>query len=217
MLIVGAKGFAKEVLEVMHENNQLQNLVFYDDINLDAPDLLFDTFRVLKSPQEVSHYFKTEDNRFTIGIGNPVLRKKMVDTCNALGGELTTIVSPRATVGSYDVVIGTGSVVLPHAILSNSVSIGMGCIVYYSSIITHDCVIGDYVEISPNAVLLGRSSVGSYSRIGANATVLPDVKIGQNVTVGAGAIVTKDVPDDCVVMGNPARISKKLTPLQFNK
>jgi sugar O-acyltransferase (sialic acid O-acetyltransferase NeuD family) len=217
MLIVGAKGFAKEVLEVMHENNHLQNLVFYDDVNLDAPDLLFDTFRVLKSPQEASHYFKTVDNRFTIGIGNPVLRKKMYNTCTALGGELSTIVSPRATVGSYDVVLGTGSFVLPHAILSNSVSIGMGCIVYYSSIITHDCVIGDFVEISPNAILLGRSSVGSYSRIGANATVLPDVKIGQNVIVGAGAIVTKDVPDDCVVMGNPARISKQLTPLQFNK
>ena len=217
MLIVGAKGFAKEVLEVMHENNHLQNLVFYDDVNLDAPDLLFDTFRVLKNTKQASHYFKTVDNRFTIGIGNPLLRKKMYDRCTALGGELSTIVSPRATVGSYDVVIGTGSVVLPQAILSNSVSIGMGCIVYYSSIITHDCVIGDFVEISPNAILLGRSSVGSYSRIGANATVLPDIKIGQNVIVGAGAIVTKDVPDDCVVVGNPARISKQLTPLQFNK
>ncbi len=217
MLIVGAKGFAKEVLEVMHENNQLQNLVFYDDVNLDAPDLLFNTFRVLKNTKAAIHYFKTVDNRFTIGIGDPVLRKKMYNTFTALGGELTTIMSPRATVGSYDVVIGTGSVVLPQAILSNSVSIGMGCIVYYSSIITHDCVIGDFVEISPNAILLGRSSVGSYSRIGANATVLPDIKIGQNVIVGAGAIVTKDVPDHCVVVGNPARISKQLTPLQFNK
>ena len=28
MLIVGAKGFAKEVLEVCHQNNKLENLVF---------------------------------------------------------------------------------------------------------------------------------------------------------------------------------------------
>ncbi len=215
MLIVGAKGFAKEVLEVMHENNQLQNLVFYDDVNMDAPDLLFNTFRVLKNKKEASHYFKTVDNRFTIGIGNPVLRKKMCDIFTNLGGQLISILSSRATVGSYDVVLGTGSVVLCNVILSNSVSIGMGCIVYYGVVITHDCVIGDYVEVSPNAILLGRSIVGSYSRIGANATVLPDVKIGQNVTVGAGALVTKDVPDNCMVIGSPARITKQLMPLEF--
>ena len=33
MIIVGAKGFAKEVLEVVYQNKLLDNLVFYDDIN----------------------------------------------------------------------------------------------------------------------------------------------------------------------------------------
>lgn len=42
MLIVGAKGFAKEVLEVVYQLNQLDNLVFYDDVNTDAPDKLFE-------------------------------------------------------------------------------------------------------------------------------------------------------------------------------
>jgi len=45
--------------------------------------------------------------------------------------------------------------------------------------------------------------------IGSNVTLLP-VTIGENSIVGAGAVVTKDVPDNCVVVGNPARILKKL-------
>ena len=44
--------------------------------------------------------------------------------------------------------------------------------------------------------------------IGSNATLFP-VVIGKNSVIGAGAVVTKDVPDNCVVVGNPARIIKK--------
>ncbi|MCT4456208.1 sugar O-acetyltransferase [Lactiplantibacillus paraplantarum] len=46
--------------------------------------------------------------------------------------------------------------------------------------------------------------------IGANATILPGVTIGENSVVGAASVVTKDVPDNCVVVGNPARILKKI-------
>jgi acetyltransferase-like isoleucine patch superfamily enzyme len=43
--------------------------------------------------------------------------------------------------------------------------------------------------------------------IGSNATLFP-VTIGENAEVGAGAVVTKDVPDNCIVVGNPAKIIK---------
>ena len=41
--------------------------------------------------------------------------------------------------------------------------------------------------------------------IGAGVVILPGLTIGENATIGAGAVVTKDVPDDAVVVGNPAR------------
>ena len=36
------------------------------------------------------------------------------------------------------------------------------------------------------------------------------VTIGENSMVGAGSVVFEDVPDHCVVIGNPARVVKKI-------
>lgn len=49
-------------------------------------------------------------------------------------------------------------------------------------------------------------SVKSGASIGANATLLPGIVVGVNAMVGAGAVVTKNVPDNAVVIGNPAKI-----------
>lgn len=215
MIIIGAKGFAKEVLEVLHQLNQLDSLVFYDDINVTIPELLYGKFPVLKSIEEAAEHFKLVDNRFTIGIGNPVLRKKLASKFEAAGGVLSSTISPLATIGSYGNLIGDGCNIMAGAIISNDVSIGYGCIVYFNAILSHDCVVGNFVEISPNATLLGRCKIGSYTQIGANATILPNVTIGQNVIVGAGSVVTKDIPDNCIVVGIPAKISKELAPLIF--
>lgn len=215
MLIVGAKGFAKEVLEVLHLNNDTENLVFYDDVNVNVPDYLYGQFKIIKSKDEAANYLKQEDSRFTIGIGNPILRRKMYDTFVSIGGVFTSTISSFASIGNFEVEIGAGCNILSNSILSTSIKIGQGCIVYYKAIITHNCIVGDFVEISPSATLLGRCSVGAFSQIGANATILPDVKIGVNVIVGAGSVVIDDVPDNCMVVGVPAKIIKELVPLLF--
>ena len=46
--------------------------------------------------------------------------------------------------------------------------------------------------------------------IGAGATILPGVTVGENSVVGAGSVVTKDVPDNCIVVGSPARVIKQM-------
>ena len=51
--------------------------------------------------------------------------------------------------------------------------------------------------------------IGDNVTIFANAVVAGGIKIGDNVTIGAGSVVIKDVPDNCCVVGNPAKIIKK--------
>jgi acetyltransferase-like isoleucine patch superfamily enzyme len=46
--------------------------------------------------------------------------------------------------------------------------------------------------------------------IGSGATILSNLVIGEGALIGAGSVVTKDVPPHCVVVGNPARVVKRL-------
>ena len=51
-----------------------------------------------------------------------------------------------------------------------------------------------------------RPWLGDNVDVGANVVVIGGVHIGNNVKIGAGSVVTKDIPDNCIVVGNPARI-----------
>jgi acetyltransferase-like isoleucine patch superfamily enzyme len=48
--------------------------------------------------------------------------------------------------------------------------------------------------------------------IGFNATVLKGVTVGRGAIVAACSVVTTSVPPACVVVGNPARVVKQLSP-----
>ncbi|KDN64386.1 putative galactoside O-acetyltransferase [Colletotrichum sublineola] len=56
-------------------------------------------------------------------------------------------------------------------------------------------------------------TIGDDCWIGANVTVLPGVKIGKGCTIGAGALVSKDIPDYSVAVGVPAKVIKKVDPV----
>ncbi|BFM42282.1 hypothetical protein CFS9_09230 [Flavobacterium sp. CFS9] len=215
MLIVGAKGFAKEVLEVVYQLDQLEDLVFYDDVNVDIKGTLYNKFTILKNTEEVSSYFKTIDNRFTIGIGGPVLRKKMYDKFTALGGIFTSTISPLSNIGNFGNEIEIGCNIMTGTVITSDVTIKKGSLVNLNCTIGHDSILGEFVELSPGVSISGNCIIGAYSLLGTNSTVLPKVTIGKNVIVGAGAVVTKDVPDNSMVVGIPGKIIKELESLDF--
>lgn len=51
-------------------------------------------------------------------------------------------------------------------------------------------------------------NIGDNVFIGVGAIILGDVTIGNNCIIGSGAVVTKDIPDNSIVVGNPAIIVK---------
>jgi len=52
----------------------------------------------------------------------------------------------------------------------------------------------------------GGVKIGNDVFIGAGTIVLPGVRIGNQVVVGAGSVITKNIPDNSVVVGNPAAV-----------
>lgn len=53
-------------------------------------------------------------------------------------------------------------------------------------------------------------TIGDNCWIGGSVTILPGVSIGNGCTIGAGSVVTKDIPDNCVAVGNPARVIRRM-------
>ena len=81
--------------------------------------------------------------------------------------------------------------------MGNNVTLASGC-----RLLTHDGSTKKILGYSK----VGRIDIGNDVFIGASSIVLPNVKIGNKVIIGAGSIVTKDIPDNSVVVGNPARV-----------
>jgi len=53
-----------------------------------------------------------------------------------------------------------------------------------------------------------RPTIGNNVSIYTGAIVIGDINIGDNSSIGAGSVVVKDVPDNAVVVGNPAKVVK---------
>lgn len=53
-------------------------------------------------------------------------------------------------------------------------------------------------------------TIGEDCWIGGGAIILPGVTIGDRCIIGAGSVVTKDIPSDCIAVGNPAVVKRRL-------
>ena len=200
MFLYGASGHAKVIIDSLKASEKQISGIFDDnpavkqllDFEVAGP---FDGVRLGK-----------EELIISVGLNN--IRKKIVENLPktiryGIAIHPSAIISENAT-------IGFGTVVMQGAVIQSSVSIGSHCIINTTASVDHDCIIDDYVHISPNATLCGNVSVGEGSQIGSGAVVIPGIKIGRWSLVAAGAVVMKNVPDNVLVIGNPARVVKSI-------
>lgn len=215
MIIMGAKGLAKELLAVLQWNGEAGDVFLFDNVNPDTPDMLYGRFAVVKSWEALGEHFSAHSPEFVLGVGGPRARLALCEKAVSLGGTLCSLISKHALIGDFGVKIGDGVCILSHATITIDVEIGEGTLINKAVVMSHDTRVGKYCEVSPGARVLGRATIGDRTEIGTNAVVLPDIAVGKDCRVGAGAVVTRDVPDGSTVMGVPARPVQRITSCQF--
>lgn len=139
----------------------------------------------------------------------------------------------RALVNRLVCAADGSAVIMPGFFCDYGVNIHMGANAFANAnCVFLDCAeirIGDNFQAGPGVQLLtpehpldaierrGKETarpivIGDDVWIGGGAIVLAGITVGDRVVVGAGAVVTKDVPPDVVVVGNPAKIVRRLNP-----
>lgn len=196
IILYGASGHCKVVLDILHENGKYITAIVDDDpLKKELLGVI-----VIQS----SNLVLREDQSIIVTIGDNVIRKGIVDK---LTNNFYSAIHPKAVVSVFSE-IKVGTVVMAGAVINADVSIGHHCIINTGAIIEHDCQISDYVHVSPNATLSGTVTVMEGAHIGVGASVIQGVTIGKWATVGAGAVIIDNVPDYAVVVGNPGRVIK---------
>lgn len=203
--IFGASGFSKEVRDIA------LNVGYKKVVHIDKIGCQFKREFPIVAEDQVCNLME-EGYDFTIGIGNPEIRRGIYKRFPKL--RYVNLIDPTATFGyrQLDKVLKKfGNIIFPGARLTNSIDIGNFGIYYLNCTIAHDCIVEDFVTICPGATISGNVKLSKGSFIGANSCILQgksiDEKlvIGVNSIVGAGAVVTTHIPAHTIVKGIPAR------------
>jgi len=100
----------------------------------------------------------------------------------------------------YQTVVGPG-LALQH---------GVGLVVHQRAVIGSGCTLRNGVTIGERPPREGLPVIGNGVDMGVNAVILGPVTIGDGSVIGAGSIVIQSVQAGSVMVGNPARLIRRI-------
>jgi sugar O-acyltransferase (sialic acid O-acetyltransferase NeuD family) len=204
LIIVGAGGFGREVALAAEACSRPWVVAgFLDDRPLGSRTM--EGWRVLGTLAD-GHLAM----RCVIAVGAPRTRRLLCRRLEPFHPDFATIDTQGPRHNS--IAIGPGAMIVSGVRMTVSTRIGRHFIGNLNCTIGHDVTIGDFVTIAPLVAVSGNVTIGDGAEIGTGACIREGVQIGQGAMVGMGAVVVKDVAPNTVVVGNPARPIKELSP-----
>ena len=203
VIIVGASGFGREVLEMIESINRIEpawNVLGFIDDNLGALDGFALNYRVLGT---IRDWQPSDNEEYILAIAAPKVKEKIVPMLKARGARFATIIAPTSRVGSRSIV-GEGVVMFGGVIIG--VDVIIGDFAFFDALvgIGHDVIIGDYCTFAPKASISGATKIGKCVNVGASASTYPGIAVGDYATIGMNSAAIRRVKANTTVMGVPA-------------
>lgn len=214
IVIVGTGGCAREVhqiIEDIHQHTPSWEVAGFLDDNPAMHGTLVHGLPVLGGIECLAGA-SLDDAAVVVGIGNPGVRRRLVQRIARLAGprDYPVLVHPQAQVGQR-VTLGAGSVLWQGAVITVDVVLGEQVIVNTCCSISHDSHIGDYVTFAPAVNVAGNVTVGEGVDFGIGANIIHGKTIGEWSIIGAGAVVISNIEANATAVGVPARSIKSRT------
>ena len=206
LIIIGASGFGREVawlVERINSKKKTWNLLGYIDDSEEMQNKTINSYPVIGTIDDV---YKFPDTFFVVAIGSASTRERVVDRISAQMPNIKfgILIDPSVEM-SDSVIIGEGSIVCAHTIITVNITIGKHVIVNLDCTIGHDAVLNDFVTVYPSVNISGNTDIGYASELGTGMQIIQGKKIGERSIVGAGAVVIRDIPEKCTAVGSPAK------------
>ncbi len=213
LIILGTGGNCIDILDTIWDINTAQGHELYEcigflDDNEQSWGKDFYGVKVLGPLITASQY---RDCLFVNGIGSASNFWKKRDIIAKTGispDQFETIIHPTASVSRISK-LGYGVVVFQNVTITSNVRIGNHVVILPNSVVSHDSVVDDYTCIAGAVCISGGVQIDYACYLGTNSSIRSNVHLERHCLVGMGAVVLENMPENSVIVGNPARILKK--------
>lgn len=208
--IVGAGGFAREILTLINDINKVNPL--YEVVGFVDSDKSKNIhgLPVIGDDDEVNA--TTEPLSVVIAVGEPHLKEKIQRKFTNELISFPTLVHPSVIIGDKESVkIGKGCIICAGNILTTDINLHNFITLNLACTVGHDTEIADYSSFMPSVNISGEVNAGKGVYVGTGAKIINQVEIGEGTIVGAGAVVAKSLPANCTAVGIPAK------PIKFHQ
>lgn len=153
--------------------------------------------------EEISKHYSPHQYELFIALSYSklnLIRKEKYLAAKALGYQLASFVSSRATVLNQGN-IGDNCFIFEDNTIQPFVSIGNNVTLWSGNHIGHHSQIMDHCFVASHVVISGGVIIGEQCFIGVNATLRDHIKIGERCVIGAGTLLLADAEPEGVYMG----------------
>lgn len=171
LVLIGGGGHCRSCIDVIELTNKFEIIGVLDDA-FSIGDNIYG-YPCLGNDDHISELIKQECV-FLICIGQ-IYSSKAREKCflfiKKIGGELATVISPRAWI-ARGVSIGEGTIVMHDALINSQASVGDNCIINTKALIEHDALVSNHTHVSTGVLINGSAKVGESCFIGSGAVLV---------------------------------------------